>query len=65
MMTRKDYIKTATILNGHLQELQPLENNQNEVDSLMRTANEFADYFEVDNPRFNRKRFMQAFIEGY
>ena len=64
MMTRKDYIKTARILHAHLREL-PTNEGKNEVDTLLRTAIDFADYFEVDNPKFDRKRFMQAFIEGY
>lgn len=64
MMTRKDYIKTAQILHAHLREL-PTNEGKNEVDTLLRTAIDFADYFEVDNPKFDRKRFMQAFIEGY
>lgn len=64
MMTRKDYIKTARILHAHLREL-PTNEGKNEVDTLLRTAIDFADYFEVDNPKFDRRRFMQAFIEGY
>lgn len=31
-----------------------------EVDTLRRTANRFARYFEADNPEFNYTRFLRA-----
>jgi hypothetical protein len=58
MMTRKDYVTTAEILNYHL--------NSNTQDSCTETikdiAEDFAVYFEEDNPRFQSKRFMEAVL---
>lgn len=51
MMTRKDYVVTAEILNEYL---------DGSSDVVQAIANEFANYFEEDNERFNRKRFMDA-----
>jgi hypothetical protein len=58
MMTRKDYVVTAEILNDKLYAL----GNSSVVlrDVVEEIAKDFADYFEEDNPRFNRERFMQA-----
>ena len=50
-MTRKDYVVTAEILNEYLDESN---------DVVQAIAKEFANYFEEDNVRFNRKRFMEA-----
>lgn len=55
MMTRKDYVATATILNGMLGKVE-LEN----LDSL---AIDFAKMFANDNPRFDAERFIQAVFE--
>ena len=58
MMTRKDYVTTAEILNYHL--------NSNTQDSwteiVKEIAEDFAVYFEEDNPRFQSKRFMEAVL---
>lgn len=51
MMTRKDYIVTADILNSAIP--------YNE-DLILKIADEFADYFKKDNPRFDRRRFLEA-----
>jgi hypothetical protein len=51
MMTRKDYVVTAEILNEYLDESS---------DVVQAIAKEFADYFADDNPKFDRVRFMQA-----
>jgi hypothetical protein len=58
MMTRKDYVVTAEILNDKLYAL----GNSSVVlrDVVEEIAKDFADYFEEDNERFNRKRFMDA-----
>ena len=58
MMTRKDYVVTAEILNDKLYAL----GNSSVVlrDVVEEIAKDFADYFEEDNERFNRERFMQA-----
>ena len=51
MMTRKDYVIAAEILN------QAYPENPDLVFDL---ANDFADYFAKDNPRFDRSRFFDA-----
>jgi hypothetical protein len=58
MMTRKDYVVTAEILNDKLYAL----GNSSAVlrDLVEEIAKDFANYFEEDNERFNRKRFMDA-----
>ena len=48
MMTKKNYIRIAEILNKHSKNL-----NMNLVNDLM-------DYFEEDNPLFDRSKFKEA-----
>ena len=55
MMTRKDYIETAKILNYVSDKTHPA------VFSKM--VNDFAEMFAKDNPRFDVKRFHEA--SGY
>lgn len=52
MMTRKDYIATADILNAQ----------KDNIDFIILSdiATAFADYFEEDNPRFDYQRFIDA-----
>lgn len=52
MMTRKDYVTTAEILNGNRYFI-----NEDVFETMV---NEFADYFANDNPRFNRAKFKSA-----
>jgi hypothetical protein len=52
MMTRKDYIATADILN-HLKDEMPKHIHFALVDA-------FASMMESDNPRFDAKRFFTA-----
>jgi hypothetical protein len=52
MMTRKDYVSTAEILNKNADEL-----GSNLLDTL---ANQFIEMFENDNPRFNADKFWEA-----
>jgi hypothetical protein len=52
MMTRKDYVATAEILNKNADEL-----GSNLLDTL---ANQFIEMFENDNPRFNADKFWEA-----
>jgi hypothetical protein len=52
MMTRKDYVATAEILNRNADEL-----GSNLLDTL---ANQFIEMFENDNPRFNADKFWEA-----
>jgi hypothetical protein len=58
MMTRKDYVVTAEILNDKLYSLGA--SSQAAQHAVEEIAKDFADYFEEDNVRFNRQRFMEA-----
>ena len=51
MMTRKDYIQTANILNEYMTDAPNL---------VMSLAHDFANYFADDNPRFNYDKFINA-----
>lgn len=55
MMTRKDYVATAKILNNY----------KDEIDYLMLSemADEFAEMFEADNPNFDYQRFIDAIFQ--
>lgn len=52
-MTRKDYIETAQGLKAHAHYFDTLGHYDSLVDY-------FADWFEEDNPRFNRETFRKA-----
>lgn len=52
MMTRKDYVKTAEILNGNRIFIHPA--------TFSALVEEFAEMFENDNPNFNYSRFENA-----
>ena len=52
MMTRKDYVATAEILNQNADAL-----GANLLDTL---TNQFIEMFENDNPRFNADKFWEA-----
>ena len=52
MMTRKDYISTANILNSKVDEIDFL--------ILADIAEQFATMFENDNERFDHQRFIDA-----
>jgi hypothetical protein len=52
MMTRKDYIETANILNSKVDEIDFL--------ILADVAEQFAEMFANDNPRFDHQRFIDA-----
>ena len=55
MMTRKDYVATAEILNIFYQELPiGLE------DKFDKMVNDFCDMFEKDNDRFLSDKFIDA-----
>lgn len=64
MASRRDYERTAAILNFHVK----AQDNQNEIaqNVLHGVANEFAAAFKIDNPRFNNSLFFRAcgFTEG-
>jgi len=55
MMTRKDYVQTANILNVYADHIDFL--------TLSHIAEEFAQMFAEDNPRFDHQRFIDAVME--
>lgn len=55
MMTRKDYIETANILNGYAEEIDFL--------ILADIAEKFATMFANDNERFDHQRFIDAVMK--
>ena len=52
MMTRKDYVETAQILKDHDDLVEDI--------ILHSIAQDFANYFKKDNPRFDENRFFIA-----
>jgi len=58
MMTRKDYVRTAEILNHYLYTLGVSSPEAKEA--IEEIANDFAEYFAEDNERFNHDTFMSA-----
>ena len=54
MMTRKDYVAVAEILNRHF------SNYPVEISDFKELVFDFADMFADDNPNFNEDRFIQA-----
>jgi len=57
MMTRKDYIKTAEILNKVFSEHQMTKYAPVLVDKMI---NEFSEMFLSDNPNFDEEIFAKA-----
>ena len=59
MMTRKDYIATAEILNNYVK-----KNNSSDKPSFVaefdELVNEFILFFEKDNERFDSEKFWEA-----
>ena len=55
MMTRKDYISTANILNSKVDEIDFL--------ILADIAEQFAEMFANDNERFDHQRFIDAVFQ--
>ncbi len=55
MMTRKDYVATAEILNGYADQIDFL--------ILADLAEDFAEMFATDNERFDHKRFIDAVMK--
>ena len=52
MMTRKDYVQTANILKGFVDEIHP--------QVFEDLVEEFSQYFLADNERFDKARFEKA-----
>ena len=57
MMTRKDYVSTAKILQNYALLL-----GQGDYEDLV---DEFAEMFEADNPNFNTIKFFDACSRNY
>ena len=59
MMTRKDYIATAEILNNYVKKNNSVDKPSfvAEFDELV---NEFISFFEKDNERFDSEKFWEA-----
>ena len=57
MMTRKDYVSTAKILQNYALLL-----GQGDYEDLV---DEFAEMFEADNPNFDTNKFFDACIRNY
>ena len=57
MMTRKDYVETAKILNQF----------SNTIDShvFQDLVFEFSEWFSADNPRFDEDKFWDACTKSY
>lgn len=56
MMTRKDYVETAKILNNFVDVI-----DKNDFDELVF---EFSEWFTSDNPRFDEQKFYDACIDS-
>jgi flavodoxin len=56
MMTRKDYIETAKILNKFSDSI-----DSHDFDNLIF---EFSEWFASDNPRFDESKFYDACVDG-
>ena len=52
MMTRKDYVETASILNKFIDRIESHE--------FTDLVFEFSEWFASDNPRFDEQRFFDA-----
>ena len=55
MMTRKDYVETASILNKFIDRIESHE--------FTDLVFEFSEWFASDNPRFDEQRFFDACIK--
>lgn len=65
MMTRKDYVKTAEILRNAIANSKgELKENSTElffaIETTTEIAEQFAEYFAQDNPRFDENKFFEA-----
>ena len=56
MMTRKDYVTTAEILNSYAGSIK--------LEVLEDLANDFIDMFAADNERFDSDRFWNEVFKG-
>jgi hypothetical protein len=56
MMTRKDYVATAEILNSFVNKIDSEDFND--------LVFEFSEWFASDNPRFDENKFYDACVDG-
>ena len=56
MISRKDYIYTSEVLNNYLNDSPSL---------IMQLAHDFADYFAMNNERFNYDKFINTVAGDY
>jgi len=56
MMTRKDYVETAKILNNFVDVI-----DKNDFDDLVF---QFSEWFASDNPRFDEQKFYDACLDS-
>lgn len=59
MMTRKDYVSTASILNNYLKRNNS-ESHPQLVAEFDELVNDFISFFENDNARFDSEKFWEA-----
>lgn len=59
-MTKKDYIAIARAFNARFDMAQHIQGTANRVTHYEEIATSLADVFAVDNPRFDRQRFLNA-----
>ena len=57
-MSKKDYVKVASIIHTALQESDPYLTMRGPV--VAEVGRRLADMFAADNPRFDRDRFRKA-----
>ena len=58
-MTKKDFEATAAIIVG-MHDLPYWGSSESRNLGVRKVAEEFADHFETQNPRFDRERFLFA-----
>lgn len=56
MMTRKDYVEVAKILNKFVSDI-----DASDFDELVF---QFSEFFLADNPRFDENKFYDACVDG-
>jgi len=59
-MTRKDYEATARVIRRNLERAHNYGAQVREVLAVQDIAQEMADIFASDNPRFDRAKFLEA-----
>jgi len=65
MLTRKDYVKIAEVINLSVAEIKAdaeLELIEPDLADISILAHRIADYMATDNPRFDKAKFVEAAI---